>query len=444
MFSYYLKLAGGSLRRNPGITTLMVLAIALGIAVCVMTLTVYHSMSSNPIWWKNDQLYALTLDSWDPNEAADTKRPELPPPQLTWRDAEAMTSSGIPVRSLRMMKSGGILADEERGGTSKPEAALARVTSRDFFEMFDVPFLYGGAWSERADADAEPVIVLSRKMNEHFFGGKDSVGRSVRWNDQSFRVVGVLDDWHPSPTFYDLNNGSFEDPESIYVPVGWVPKLELDSAGNTNCWKPEQITSFTDFMNSECVWMQVWVELPDVASRAKMQEYMDAYTNEQRKAGRFARPNNNRLSNVEQWLEVNEVVQDDNRMLVALAFAFLAVCLINTVGLLLAKFLGQASISGVRRALGASRRQIFLQHLTEAGALAFVGALLGVLFAALGLLGLRGMYQMGDEGFRNVIRLDPWSLGIALALAIGAALAAGLYPAWRVGRLAPSVYLKSQ
>ena len=47
----------------------MVCAIALGIAVCVMTLTVYHAMSGNPIWWKNDRLYAVTMDNWDPKQA---------------------------------------------------------------------------------------------------------------------------------------------------------------------------------------------------------------------------------------------------------------------------------------------------------------------------------------------------------------------------------------
>ena len=49
MFGYYLRLALKSFGRNRGITALMVLAIALGIAVCVMTLTVYHAMSGNPI-----------------------------------------------------------------------------------------------------------------------------------------------------------------------------------------------------------------------------------------------------------------------------------------------------------------------------------------------------------------------------------------------------------
>ena len=66
MFGYYTRLALGSFGRNPGLTALMVVAIALGIAVCIMTLTVFHAMSGNPIWWKNDRLYAVTMDNWDP------------------------------------------------------------------------------------------------------------------------------------------------------------------------------------------------------------------------------------------------------------------------------------------------------------------------------------------------------------------------------------------
>jgi putative ABC transport system permease protein len=342
-----------------------------------------------------------------------------------------------------MMRTGGVLSSAEPASGVLPERALLRVTTAGFFGMFDVPFAYGGGWQAAADAGPEPVIVLSKKMNEHFFAGANSVGRTLRWNDREFRVVGVLEDWHPSPKFYDLNNGSFDDPEDAYVPFGWLPALELDSAGNTNCWKPEQRESYLDFLNSECVWVQAWVELPDAATRARMQEYLDGYVNAQRSSGRFARPDNNRLTPVDQWLADNDVVRNDNRMLVALAFAFLSVCLINTVGLLLAKFLGGATITGIRRALGASRRQIFLQLLTEAGMLAAVGATAGLVLASLGLLGLRAMYATGSSGFRTVMHIDVWSVAMAVALAVVSALAAGLYPAWRVGRLAPAVYLKS-
>ncbi len=62
------------------------------------------------------------------------------------------------------------------------------------------------------------------------------------------------------------------------------------------------------------------------------------------------------------------------------------VCLMNVAGLLLSKFLNRATFSGIRRALGASRRQLFLQHLVEAAVLAAIGALIGIIVAEYCLL----------------------------------------------------------
>ena len=136
-------------------------------------------------------------------------------------------------------------------------------------------------------------------------------------------------------------------------------------------------------------------------------------------------------------------------MLLGLAFAFLAVCLINTIGLLLAKFLNGAAVSGVRRALGASQREVFTQHLVEVGALSAAGALLGLALNALGLWALRILFddheaQFGGSGLNQLIHMDVTSVIATVVLAVVASLAAGLYPAWRVGRLPPAVYLKSQ
>ena len=190
------------------------------------------------------------------------------------------------------------------------------------------------------------------------------------------------------------------------------------------------------------------MELPDARARERMQTFIDTYWAEQRKAGRFERPRNNQLINETRWLVDQQVVGTDDRILVGLAFAFLAVCLINTVGLLLAKFLNGAALTGVRRALGASLRQVFVQHMVETGMLAGAGALLGLLLAVLGLRGLRTLYaveaEFGANGYQDLAHFDGASIVIAMTLAIIAAFAAGLYPAWRVGRVPPAVYLKSQ
>jgi putative ABC transport system permease protein len=446
MFSYYLKLASRNLRRNPGLTALMIGAVALGIAVCVMTLTMYRAMSGNPIWWKDDVLFAVTMDSWDPNEAYfDDERAALPPWQLTYRDAMALLESDIPKHTVAMHKAVGVLDVDDPAVL--PERVRTRVTTADFFAAFEVPFQYGGAWSDEADRSAEPVLVLSRKMNDRLFAGQNSVGKRIRWDDREFRIVGVRDHWEPLPTFYDLNNGSLEESEDVYIPFGWNVAAEIYSAGNTNGWKPEQIDTYRDFINSESIWIQMWVELPDANARGRFQAFLDNHATEQRKAGRFQRPLNNRLTPVSQWLVDNKVVGNDDRILVGLAFAFLAVCLLNTVGLLLAKFLNGAAITGVRRALGASRRQVFLQHLVEVGVVSGLGALLGLALGGLMLMGLRALYTVDPTegaGTQAIAHVDATSIVTALTLALVATIAAGLYPAWRIGRIPPATYLKAQ
>ncbi len=445
MFRYYLELAFRNLKRNPGLTALMIGAVALGIAVCVMTLTMYRAMSGNPIWWKNDVLYTVTMDFWDPQQPYWEKKPELPPEQLTYRDAMAVYRSDIPKLKVIMHKAVGILSVD--GSQVKPERVTTRVTTKDFFAAFDVPFQYGGTWNDAADTGPEPVMVLSRKMNEKLFGGANSVGKRIRWNDNEFRVIGVRDNWMPLPTFYDVNNGALEESEDVYIPFGWNVALELMSAGNTNGWKPEDIQSYQDFLNSESIWIQMWVELPDAAARNRFQTFLDNYSQEQKQAGRYQRPLNNRLTQPEQWLVDNNVVGNDDRVLVGLAFAFLAVCLLNTVGLLLAKFLNNAPITGVRRALGASRRQVFMQHLVEVGVISSLGALLGLALGGVLLMGLRALYTVDPTdagGTQALAHVDITSVITALALAFFATIAAGLYPAWRIGRIPPASYLKAQ
>jgi putative ABC transport system permease protein len=451
MFAYYMRLALKSFRRTPGLTALMLGAIALGIAVCVMTMTVYHAMSGNPIWWKNDRLYAVTMDNWDPSRPEDLQHPDLPPPQLTYKDAVYLLGSNIPERKVLMYARQSVLTGTP--AQHKPLAVSTRVTTGDFFAMFDVPFLYGSGWDTRADQGAAPVIVLSKEQNEKLFGGINSVGHTIRWDDHEFRIVGVLDVWSPIPRFYDLNNGSFSAPDDVYIPFGWTRVLgQYPNGGLSDCWKPETLNTFADYLGSDCIWMQMWVELPNRAARERMQVVLDGYWAEQRKAGRFQRPRNNRLTNVGQWLKDEGVVQNDNRMLVGIAFAFLAVCLLNTVGILLAKFLNAAATAGVRRALGASRRQIFVQHLTEVGVLAAAGAVLGLGLGAAGLWGVHALYVTTSSvdtavetgGYQQLTHFDTSSLFWAVVLAMVSALAAGLYPAWRIGRVAPAVYLKSQ
>jgi putative ABC transport system permease protein len=253
--------------------------------------------------------------------------------------------------------------------------------------------------------------------------------------------------WWPKPRFYDVINGAFDKPEDVYVPFGWGPALQQLPVGMVACWGDESRNTYAAFLGSECNWIQMWVELPNAASRDRMLALMNAYAVSQRHSGRFQRPLNNRLTRVGEWLAQQGVVTDDSRLLLRLAFAFLAVSLINTAGILLAKFLRAAPTAGVRRALGATRAQIFLQHLIEVAALALAGSALGLALGALGLRAMHWLYAINtvdNAGYQELTHFDPAGVTWALALAFLSTFAAGLYPAWRIGRMPPASYLKSQ
>lgn len=439
MFVYHLRLALKSLRRNPVIASLMIGAIALGVGVCITTLTVYRLMSGNPVAHRNDVLFAVTLDSWDANNPFNDDHPELPPPELTYRDAQALYASDIPDRKV-MMRKGSFVVDPVDTEGAKPFVVEARLTTKDFFSMFDVPFLYGGGWDQAADDSSQMVVVLSKESNEKAFGGADSVGKTLRMDGKDYKVVGVLDDWTPTPKFYDMNNGAFNEIEDLFVPFGLGQILEVPTAGNVNCWADEEIANFQDFLVSRCVWIQFWAELRDDEKVAAFRNFIDNYAREQISLGRFERPLNNRLTHPDEWLKANEAVRDDNRVLVGLSFMFLAVCLLNMIGLLLAKFLGASPLVGLRRALGASKGMIFRQHLVEVGTIGLAGGVLGIIVAALGLAGVRKLY----ENYDALTRLD-FTMGFAaIAIAVLSGVLAGLYPTWRVCRVQPAAHLKTQ
>jgi putative ABC transport system permease protein len=444
MFAYDLRLALDSMKRHPGLSALMVLAIALGIAVCTVTFTIYHAMATNPIPDKSSQLYAVTLDTWSAERPYDDEKPDLPPQLLTYRDAMYLYGSKAASRSVIMYKSGALLLPERNG--VKPFNAQLRVTSHEFFPMFDVPFQYGQGWDAAADEGPQPVVVLNHETNAKVFGGENSVGRTIKLGKIEYRVVGVLQPWAPSPKFFDLNNGSFDDPEDAYIPYGWGKALEMPVYGNTNCWKPEGGDTYQDFLNSECIWLELWAELPTIADRDQYQAFIDNYARSQKAAGRMPRKLNNVLYDVDQWLDRNEVVQKDNRVLIGIALLFLGVCLVNVVGLLLAKFLNAAPLTGLRRALGASRRDIVRQHMTEVLLIGLAGGVLGTLLAVGGLAGIRAIYgsDFSRGSYERLTEIDPVVVLVTLGLSLLAGAIAGLYPSWRIGRTAPAVYLKTQ
>lgn len=439
MFRYYLKLGLLSIRANPALSLLMIAAIAIGIGACMTIVTVRHVMSDNPFDAKNDVLFHVQVDNWNPDQPYE--EPNEPPEQVTYLDATALHSAGEAKRQTISFKSDRVVQPD--GDDARPFQEEVRATTADFFAMFDVPFLYGSGWDSTADQTEERVTVLSREMNEQLFGGVDSTGRMLTMNNEPYRVVGVLNDWTPIPKAYDLNNNPYEDAEQIYLPFSLAIAGEWGSSGNNSCWKPIDDGGYAAYLASECVWIQMWVELASASEKANYLQFLDAYVEEQKTLGRFARPLNNRLSTPAQWLQNREVVDDNVSVLLSLAVLFLVVCLLNTIGLLLAKVMRRSNDISLRRALGASKSALFTQYIIEAGMIGVAGGLFGIGLTWLGLRGIENLYVEYDF-IQHLVRMDWSMITLAVLLAIVSALAAALYPTWRACAVSPATTLRIQ
>ncbi|UJJ59347.1 ABC transporter permease [Rhodanobacter denitrificans] len=434
MFTYYLDLALRSLKRNRSLTALMVLAIALGIGASMTTLTVLHVLSGDPLPGRSDTLYYPQIDARDNSGIMPGKEP---PEQVTEIDGLGLLHAGRADRQALM--TGGSVPIQPDSAAIDPFYVEARYTTADFFAMFGAPLRYGHGWDAADDVAKARDVVIGSELNERLFGGANSVGRTLHIAGSLFRIVGVLADWAPSPHFYDLNTGSYGYAEQVFIPLQTALDLRVAHNGSTDCWGNGTGGVGSIYPSASCVWMQFWVQLDTPAKAADYKEFLIHYSEQQEALGRFVKAPNVRLRNVMQWLAYQQVVPDDVRLQTGLAFGFLLVCLVNTVGLMLAKFLRRTSELSVRRALGASRRALFAQLLIESGVVGLVGGVGGLLLALLGLWVVR--HRPSD--YAALAHLDPAMLLTTFLLALGASLLAGLLPAWRACQVAPALQLKS-
>ena len=442
MVTYNLRVAAKSLKRNPILTAVIIAAIALGICVSTTFTTVRHMFTRDPLPGKSDKVFYVRLDNWDKDQAypqsSDIGNVHRVPPQITYRDAVELTRAPMPVRQfLSYVARVPVFPDR---AVSRPYIETIRLTQADFFPMFDVPFQYGHPWDHRADAAGEQIVVLDNPTNQRLFGGKNSVGKTLQIRDRNFTVVGVLAPWRPFIRVYDLVNNFVAAPEGIYIPFNVGLRMEILPSGETDTptWGANfDFTKFSARMASEFDFVQLWVELRSPADRAAYQRFVDDYVLQQKKSGRFPRPLNNVILSLREMLFDMGVIRPKLSAMAALSILFLLICALNLSGLVLGKFLARAPEVSMRRALGASRADVFLQHIFECELVGIAGGAIGMLLS-IGVVRIIGKL-ISDT---SVISLDAEMIASAVLLSLVAGLVAGLYPAWRICSVQPAVQLK--
>ncbi|MCH1925538.1 ABC transporter permease [Shewanella sp. C32] len=451
MLTYYMQLAWLSVKRTPIISSLMIVTLAVGVAVSMTMVTLQHVMSANGLAEQNDRVYALQLNNGSKNQGDDGGLKNGMADLLSYRTARALLASHAAPHVVAMHRWAAAVSLADN--SIKPTKEMVRVTSRDFFALFGVPFIYGKVWDKQADDEARYQVVIDRTMNQHLFNGENSVGRDVQLNGRPYQVVGVVEDFAPNPSVQDLTQGAFAGNANIYLPFGLHRALQMlpngnmryssskdaDTSASTEALTPEQ--QYERILQERFIWLQIWVELPDEQTKANFVTFLKSYFDEQYNNGFYERDFDYALSSPSEWLALNDVVSNDTRVMTLMALTFLLVCIINSIALLLAKLLRQSSEAGVRRALGASRSAIFSQNLIESGLIGLLGGVLGIGLSQLGLSFVRMLVSTEEA---RVVYSDGFTITLTVLLAIIASILAGCYPAWRISQTSLAQALKSQ
>jgi len=441
MFGYYVQTALRSLRRTPVLTAVLIAAIALGICISTTFIALRHVFEKDPLPGKSQSLFFVRLDNWDPARAYVAEDPKSLPPQLTYKDMRALMRSPIPGRQTGMFISRMFVFPPS--AKVRPFRQTIRLAFSDFFPMFNIPFQYGSGWDKAADAKPEQVIVIDAAMNQKLFGGGNSVGKTVRIADRNFKVAGVIaPEWQPSYRYYDLAQGPVP-PESIFMPFNLTPVMQIRTSGNSDGWKDFGNTP-EDFLNSEQTWIQFWVELPDGAKLRAYRDWVTNYVRDQKTHGRFQRPLHVEINSMQDMLEQFGFVPKTVKAMSFVSLLFLIVCSLNLVGLLLGKFLARVPEVSVRRALGASKVQVFWQHVVECEVIGVIGGAIGMLLSVAMLSVIAKVLQQANGNSISGVSLDLEMVGVSIFLSLVAGLMAGIYPAWRICSVAPAMQLKLQ
>lgn len=441
MFGYYIDLALGSLKRTPVLTGLMVLAIGLGIGASMTMLTVLHVMTEDPLPERSAHLYVPHLDPLPSTYQQPEGSPE-PNDSLTWPDAMALLHARRAERQAAMAGSTLLLTPQHAG--LQPFDINGRYATADFFAMFGAPFVEGSDWTAGDDAAHAHVVVLAESLARKLFGTANPIGQTVQLGNNGsavhgFRVVGVIRDWAPRPLFYEDSAGKpYSDADKFFLPLSAAVDLKLTFNGNWMGWGRGSGEGWRT--SPRISWLQFWVQLDTPAQVAAYQQFLVDYSAEQKSLGRYQRPPTDaKLYSLMGWLRYENLVPDDVKLQMWLALGFLGVAMLNIVALLLAKFLRRSGEISVRRAMGARKRDIFVQFGIESALVGVAGGLLGLGISQVGLWSIR---QRPDD-YAHLASMDPSMLVGTVVLAIFASVLAGMLPAWRACRVPPALQLKT-
>jgi putative ABC transport system permease protein len=326
-------------------------------------------------------------------------------PMITIEDAIAVkaalpSDAGWAMHDVRWMN---ISSAFVSGGAQ----VLAQAATPDFFRIKDLGLTQGRAFDDQEDVAGSNVVVIGDELARQYFPTLDPIGREIRINRYPFRVIGVLE---KQGTVFGLNL----DRQVIAPFHSQMSRLTL---ARNNLYG-------------------VVVQAPTPGSFAQLEEIVREVMRNRHRLHPSDKDNfvlESSASALAQWFTIRRYLVLAGMLLPAIGLVVGAIVIMNIMLVAVAE---RTTEIGIRKALGARRRDILAQFLVESATLSSAGALMGV---GLGL----ALAKLVAVVSPLPAAVAPWSIALAVGVGASIGVIAGAYPASRAARLDPILAIRA-
>ena len=285
---------------------------------------------------------------------------------------------------------------------------MAQAVTPDFFRIKNLVVEKGRAFTAQDDLIGAPVVVIGTDIAEHYFPSLDPIGRELRVNRVPFHVIGVLEK-QGSVFGMSLDRQVLAPLSSS---MGKLTRARFNLYG-------------------------VVVQAPNPAALENMKEIAREVMR-RRHSLRPGQPDDfvfeTSESALQQWMSIKKFLVLAGMVLPAIGLVVGAIVIMNIMLVAVAE---RTREIGIRKSLGARRRDILAQFLVESATLSIVGAAIGV---ALGI----GLSQAVAAVSPLPAAVAPWSVVMAVVIGAGVGIIAGAYPASRAAKLDPIFAMRQE